>query len=61
MDLNGFREDGRDLVRALLLVIEPVVEFAQFLLLGPDEQLAQLIQVDERFSRRWAHPRPPPL
>jgi hypothetical protein len=39
-------------VRTLLFVIEPVVEFAQFLLLGPDEQVAKLIEVVERFSRR---------
>ena len=49
---DRFREDAGDLMRALLLVVEPVVEFAQLLLLGPDEQLAQLIQVVERFSRR---------
>ena len=49
---DRFREDAGDLVRALFLVVEPVVEFAQLLLLGPDEQLAQLIQIVERFSRR---------
>ena len=58
---DRFREDAGDFVRALLLVVEPVVEFAQLLLLRPDDQPAQFRQVVQRFSRRGriddAHPK----
>ena len=54
-EIDRFREDGRDLVRALLLVVEPVAQLAQILLLRPNEQAAELIQIVLRFSRRGAH------
>ena len=49
---NRFRQNIGELMRALLLVIEPVLQLAQLVLLRPDEKPAQFIQLVRRVSRR---------
>ena len=52
-----FRENFGDFVRALLFVVEPLLQPAQSLLLLPDEKPTQFRQIIRRFSRlRAPHP-----
>ena len=52
-----FRENFRDFVRALLFVVEPLLQPAQFLPLLMDKKPTQFRQIIRRFSRlRAPHP-----